>query len=82
VAVNAVAAPGWGFDHWELDGVNEGGSRQFTATMNSDHSLKAVFLMESASNSMGGVPAYPVSAISTGLILGLLLLYYKSANIS
>ncbi len=44
-SVTATANPcsGYRFDHWELDGVNVGTSTTYTFTMNSDHTLRAVY---------------------------------------
>jgi micrococcal nuclease len=43
VPVQAYPSDGWTFDHWELDGVNVGGQNPYTAIMNSNHQLRAVF---------------------------------------
>jgi hypothetical protein len=76
VNVNAIAASGWTFDHWELDNVKVGDSTLINFTMNSDHVLNAIF-KESPSTSSGLIPAYPLSSILIGIALGLVLIYWK-----
>jgi uncharacterized protein YneR len=44
VNVIATADAGWMFDHWILDSVYVGSANRYTVTMDSDHSLTAVFL--------------------------------------
>jgi hypothetical protein len=46
VEVNASPEEGWILAYWLLDGVNVGNENPYTVTMNSDHSLEAVFLEE------------------------------------
>lgn len=45
-AVDVTAQPetGYLFDYWELDGQNVGSENPYTVTMNSDHTLHAVFI--------------------------------------
>jgi uncharacterized repeat protein (TIGR02543 family) len=43
VQVTATPASGWYFSHWHLDGVDAGLSNPTTVTMNSAHTLQAVF---------------------------------------
>jgi uncharacterized repeat protein (TIGR02543 family) len=43
VQVTATPASGWYFSHWHLDGVDAGSSNPTTVTMNSAHTLQAVF---------------------------------------
>ena len=43
VPMTATPAPGWGFSHWILDGVDIGDENPYTVTMDSDHTIKAVF---------------------------------------
>lgn len=44
VELTANAADGWGFDHWEVDGVNAGQSTKLSVKMNSNKHIKAVFV--------------------------------------
>jgi hypothetical protein len=44
VMVDAQPDAGWMLDHWELDGVDVGGADPYTVTMDSDHTLTAVFV--------------------------------------
>ncbi len=44
VEVTAQPATGYLFDYWELDGQNVGSENPYTVTMNSDHTLHAVFV--------------------------------------
>ncbi len=37
------AAPGWAFDHWEVDGVSSGVAVPLAILMSADHTVKAVF---------------------------------------
>jgi len=46
VPVAAQAFDGYEFDHWVLDGSSAGSSTTYTVTMNSDHTLIAVFVAE------------------------------------
>lgn len=43
VLVAASPSTGYVFDVWQLDGVNVSSATSYTVTMNSDHTLKAVF---------------------------------------
>jgi len=43
VPVTALPTANYVLDHWELDSVNVGSANPYTVTMNSDHTLKAVF---------------------------------------
>ncbi|MCL6579223.1 MAG: PKD domain-containing protein [Candidatus Bathyarchaeota archaeon] len=43
VLVTASPSTGYVFDVWQLDGVNVSSATSYTVTMNSDHTLKAVF---------------------------------------
>jgi hypothetical protein len=40
----ATAASGWTFDRWLLDNVSSGAANPFTVLMNTNHTLKAVFI--------------------------------------
>jgi hypothetical protein len=42
--VNAIPNPGWTLDYWLLDSNNVGSSNPYQVTMNSDHTLTAVFV--------------------------------------
>lgn len=44
VSIMATASSGYSFDHWMLDGANVGTSATYQVTMNSDHTLQAVFV--------------------------------------
>jgi hypothetical protein len=44
VSVDAQPSTGWTLDHWELDGVNVGTADPYGVTMNTDHTLTAVFV--------------------------------------
>ncbi len=44
VTVDAIPDSGWTLEHWELDDVYVGATNPYTATMNTDHTLKAVFI--------------------------------------
>lgn len=41
--VTAIADSGYFFHHWELDGANAGSTNPIQVTMNTNHSLRAVF---------------------------------------
>jgi hypothetical protein len=43
VAVYASASNGWNFSHWLLDSAEVGDANPYTVTMDSDHSLTAMF---------------------------------------
>jgi uncharacterized repeat protein (TIGR02543 family) len=43
VQVTASPVAGWSFDHWVLDGSSAGSVNPYTVTMNSGHTLGAVF---------------------------------------
>ncbi len=43
VPVDAIPDSGWMLDHWLLDGVDVGSVDPYTVTMNTDHTLTAVF---------------------------------------
>jgi hypothetical protein len=43
VTVTAIADSGYTFDHWELDGANVGSDNPINVTMDSDHTLHAIF---------------------------------------
>jgi hypothetical protein len=43
VQVNATANTGYVFDHWELDSSDVGSAVHYVVTMNTDHTLHAVF---------------------------------------
>ena len=43
VSVTATPSAGWTFSHWLLDSVNVGSNSPYIVTMNSNHSLVAVF---------------------------------------
>jgi hypothetical protein len=43
VNVTATASSGYSFDHWELDGINIGSVNPTTVTMDTNHTLLAVF---------------------------------------
>jgi hypothetical protein len=45
VNVTAIADTYYNFDHWELDGVNIGADNPINVTMNTDHTLHAVFML-------------------------------------
>jgi hypothetical protein len=47
VEVDAQAATGWSFDHWELDGVNVGSAASYSVTMDDDYTLTAIFKQDS-----------------------------------
>jgi len=44
VTVTAIADSGYTFDHWELDGANVGSDNPINVTMDSDHTLHAIFV--------------------------------------
>jgi hypothetical protein len=44
VSVDAQPTAGWTLDHWERDGVNVGTADPYSVTMNTDHTLTAVFV--------------------------------------
>jgi hypothetical protein len=44
VSVEAFPDPDWKLDHWLLDGVDVGSANPYQVTMNSDHTLTAVFV--------------------------------------
>jgi hypothetical protein len=44
VSVDAQPSAGWTLDHWELDSVNVGTADPYSVTMNTDHTLTAVFV--------------------------------------
>jgi len=44
VPVDAIPDAGWTLDHWELDTVNVGAADPYTVTMDTDHTLTAVFV--------------------------------------
>jgi hypothetical protein len=44
VSVDAQPSTGWTLDHWELDGVNVGTADPYTVTMDTAHTLTAVFV--------------------------------------
>jgi hypothetical protein len=46
VLVEAIANPGYSFDHWNLDGNNVGSDYQIWLAMENDHILQAVFSPE------------------------------------
>jgi len=46
VTVTATKNEGYAFDHWVLDGSSAGSSTSIPVTMNSDHTLVAVFVAE------------------------------------
>jgi len=43
IQVAATPSSGWQFSHWHLDGVDSGSTSPATVTMNSAHTLEAVF---------------------------------------
>lgn len=43
VSVTAIPDEGYTFDHWELDGSNAGAINPISVTMDSDHTLNAIF---------------------------------------
>jgi len=43
VPVQAIPNTGYGFGHWELDGLNVGSTNPYTVLMDNDHTLHAVF---------------------------------------
>ena len=43
VPVTAIPDSGYAFDHWELDGVDVGSANLIDVTINTDHTLHAVF---------------------------------------
>jgi len=43
VQVNAIANAGYAFDHWELDSSDVGSAIPYVVTMDTDHTLHAVF---------------------------------------
>jgi hypothetical protein len=43
VSVQAIPDSGYSFDHWQLDGANVGSANPYAVTMNSNHTLSAVF---------------------------------------
>jgi hypothetical protein len=43
VQITAIPESGYNFDHWELDGVNIGSVNPTSVTMNTNHTLLAVF---------------------------------------
>lgn len=43
VTVTAYESSGWSFNHWVFDSVNVGSDNPYTLTMDSDHSLTAIF---------------------------------------
>ncbi|MBN1784612.1 MAG: carboxypeptidase regulatory-like domain-containing protein [Candidatus Bathyarchaeota archaeon] len=50
VQVEAFPEEGWVLDHWDLDGADVGDANPFSVTMDSDHSLVAVFTESGPSN--------------------------------
>jgi hypothetical protein len=44
VQITAIPDTGYLLDHWELDGLNAGSANPYTITMNTNHTLRAVFL--------------------------------------
>jgi hypothetical protein len=44
VSVTAILDAGYKLDHWELDGANVGAPNPIEVTMNTDHTLHAVFI--------------------------------------
>jgi hypothetical protein len=48
ISVNATAGSGSVLSHWLLDGNNNGSANPFTITMNSNHTLTAVFISNSS----------------------------------
>ena len=55
VVVSASPSTGWVLDHWLLDGVDVGSSSSYTVTMNTDHTLKAVFIQKTIYSLFVGV---------------------------
>ena len=45
VPVTALPSSGYKLDHWELDGSNVGNANPYSVTMDSDHTLKAFFVL-------------------------------------
>jgi hypothetical protein len=43
-SITAIPEPTYVFDHWKLDGDNVGSNNPISVTMNSDHTLHAVFI--------------------------------------
>jgi uncharacterized repeat protein (TIGR02543 family) len=72
VQVTATPASGWSFSHWHLDGADAGSSNPTTVTMNSAHTLQAVFtqntytLTVSVTGSGSTTPAAGSYVYSTG----------------
>jgi hypothetical protein len=44
IDLNASPSAGWQFDHWIMDGVDIGGTNPIEVKINSDHTIKAVFV--------------------------------------
>jgi len=50
IRVQAEAAVGWMFDHWELDGVDVGSANPYTVQTDDKHELKAFFIATGVSS--------------------------------
>ena len=60
VSLTATPNAGWEFDHWELDGSDEGSRPTLTFTMNGDHDVVAHFKKKEEKPSLS--PTVPVAA--------------------
>ena len=74
VGVTATPSSGWQHSHWLLDGANIGDENPYTVSMNSDHTLKAVFKAVDSGTS-SGIPGFPTASMLLGGLLGLATLW-------
>jgi uncharacterized repeat protein (TIGR02543 family) len=70
VQVTASPVTGWSFDHWVLDGSSTGSANPYTVTMNSGHTLGAVFTQSTytltvSTSGQGSVSKVPSQATYT-----------------
>jgi len=70
VQVTASPVAGWSFDHWILDGSSTGSANPYTVTMNSGHTLGAVFTQSTytltvSTSGQGSVSKVPSQATYT-----------------
>jgi hypothetical protein len=75
VSVTATATAGWKLDHWEHDGANSGIANPYTVNMNTDHSLKAVFVEEPK-----GIPGYNLEFMIIAVIICVPILMHKRVS--
>lgn len=70
VPVDALPGSGWMLSYWLLDGVGVGSADPYTVTMDSDHNLTAVFVMETDHSKLyveGTVIKHPVTGLPVRL---------------